>query len=90
MNGVEPQARAYHGAAVVKDSMVLFGGRNGLRRMDDTFTLELKESLGPAGSASARIIVKKMWKLEDFEMGDTLGTDLPADCCYCTSRSMLA
>ncbi|CEP03510.1 Protein kinase domain-containing protein [Plasmodiophora brassicae] len=70
-----PSARAYHSASVYGGhSMMMFGGRNGLRRMDDTFTLELKESLGKAGSVEAMQALKNLWKLSDFELRETLGT----------------
>jgi hypothetical protein len=51
--------------------MLMFGGRNGLRRMDDLYSLELKQSLGEVGSAKS---IQALKKLKDFEMKETLGT----------------
>jgi len=42
VKGTIPIARAYHACVTVSDSkIVLFGGRDGLRRMNDTYVLDV-------------------------------------------------
>jgi hypothetical protein len=50
LTGNLPQARAYHTVSVIKEKLYLFGGRNGLRRMKETFVLDISPILAEASS----------------------------------------
>jgi len=83
--GTTPAMRAYHTTVAWKNSLVLFGGRSTVTRMDDTFMADLaafnpdakagavadskNESKSKAGKGN-----KGDWRLEDFELLETLGT----------------
>lgn len=78
-SGRVPIARAHHSCSIIGTKMILFGGRNGLRRMNDTYVLNLvaeadEKADDQAISLAANSTERTKYSLEDFELLDTLGT----------------